>query len=917
MASSDIVMVSQFGAKAGGTPGNYIRRYTSRLDATEELAPYTPQQTLRAYEEAYDQRNAQSEQVIEELGDEQTLYHEDQKVTDQSARLFGSQGLVYTRDQFTDSVQKTERALEDGHTLITPVVSFSHDYLKRKKVVPEDMDDVENNQDEGKYHGQVDQLKLRRAVTKGMERMTEKAHFVEPEWTAAIQVDTANVHVHLTLIETTDMNNVPEERMVRGSKKQPYKSKKNPAHTYNDLFLVEDTPSNHEHQGERGKLHQRVMRSFKDGVDQELTRTKGAKPFTNNLSAHHQLVKQNSTQLFLEHTALSQQLVRIYDALPKGEKNPEYDGAAYDKDLRSQQKNWRFKSNRQDMKEANRLSGQYVDHMLDTHRNVVGYDSFEEAVDTYVETKAPDTESESYEKERDRLRDVVNDRLKEELVNGLYTSMKPLRVVGDKKAFEKEQESSMDNRERRVVQGSLTPKGLQLALLDDESLKEHIADDLGQEKSESNGLLQMEKRIRDYPKRWKEAKEKTDYYTSLRDDYDMLADKGEVVKESGAMRDLYDTESTYHGGVRDKYQYLMDQQPKPYLHYRREKYPTGDGLDKEEWVDRVHNRVKHSVRAIPREPKTYATNRDLSVSERLSAPVIERLESEGVGDKSLDQLVKYDGKVRAMSRVYDGLESQMQIREQKETPAVDKERFNEVKGYDIARTIYDLDRDQSRRVSPRVLEANRSMHESRQKAFRNALSYLDRSGQNTEDYPEYTYFQNEANGVSEALDFIAVAEEGGELPRPLRRHEDDYIKEHASYTLAHDDAVDMNREFLEISPPIVEREKEETVEWTREHDLDEPFNLTDELIRLNRQYEILRQQELEEEEENEELQRAREARLIRAVPEPEVKITEGERDRAYVRQLFKERERDLLPRYSSTYYEMSYNDPGAEQELGD
>lgn len=904
MTSSDIVMVSQFGSKAGGTPGNYIRRYTSRLDATEELAPYVPEQSLRAYREAYDQRNAQSEQVIEELGDDERLVYEDQKLTDQSARLFGNEGLVYTREQFSRGVRKTENALDEGHTLITPVISFSHDYLKRKGVVPEDLHTVQNDADEGAYSGNIDQMKLRRAITQGMDRMTQKAHFVEPEWTGAIQVDTANVHAHLTLIETCDMDKVPKERFVQASSKDDSSSQR------------EKNEHGAENLGERGKLHQRVMQSFKDGVDQELTRMQGSKPFTNSLSAHHQLVKQNSTQLSLEHTALSQQLVRIYDALPKGEVSPDENPVEYDKDLRSNQKNWRFKSNRRDMKEANRLSEQYVDHLFDTHRESIGYDDFEQALDTYVETKALDTRSENREKERDRLRTVVSDRLKEEMVNGLYSSLKPLRVVENKKTFEDQQKEQMDHRERRVVQGTLTPKGLQLALLDDESLKEQIADELGREHSKSNGLLQMEKRMRDYPLRWSDAKEKEGYYASLRDDYDTLANQGLVVEESAPMRTMYETEAMYHGGVKDKYQYLMDQQPRPHLQYRRTKYPVMEGGDKEAWVDRVHDKVKNSVQHVRRQPQTEPTERDLTVSERLSDPVIRRLESESISGQPLNQAVKHDGRVRAMSRVYDGLESQLRLREQQQETPVDKERFNEVKGYDMAQTIYDLDGEQSRGVSSGTLQLNRKMHEARKKSFQQALSYLEQSGQNTQEYPEYAYFQSEAEGVEDALEFVSVAEEAQELPKPLRRHADEDVRKNPEYTLSHEEAVAFNREFLEVSAPIVEGEAENVKTWTADHDPNVPFDLSAELIRLNREHEQRRQEE-EALKEEQELQRAREARLVRAVPDPSVKVTEGERDREYVRQLFKQRERDLLPRYSSTYYEMSYNDPSAERELGD
>lgn len=913
MASSDIVIVSQFGAKAGGTPGNYIRRYTARLDATEELAPYTVAQNLQSYTKAYDERNERAEKVIDELATEDTLVKEDQKVTDQSARLFGNEGLVYSREQFSSAVRKTEEALEEGHTLITPVVSFSHDYLVKMGIVPEDMPKVENEQDEGAYRGQVDQLKLRRAITKGMKGMCDKSHFVEPEWTAAIQIDTANVHVHLTLIETCDMDKVPKERFVISPKKDvQIVHMENGQLRERVVPIVDDSGEPvTENLGERGKLQPRAMRSFREGVEQELIRMKGSKPFTNQLSAHSQLVKQHSAHLSLEHTALSSQLVQIYEALPKGDVHPNDTYVEQDQKIRSQQRNWRAGSNRTSMKKANRLANAYVDRLIDGHREAIGYDAYEQAVDEYTETKAPDSLMVDNTAERERLKQVVTDRLKEEMVNGLYQSLKPLRIVDNKDVFLEVQSSQMDDRERLVIEGQLTPKGLQMALLDDEQLKDLIADQLAEtDVSPYGNVLHMEKRLRDYPLRHDRAKEKYDYYEQLRDGYDRLREEGHTTPESVAMRDMYSVESDYHAGVQDKYAYLMNRRQKPFLSYKGTRYPLIEDDRLSDWVQRVHPTIKRSVKNGSVTPTVEATRVDRTAPDRLPEDVVQVLEVESKG-VPLKEAVKHDNPVREMVRTYDQLLQQSYTREQ--YMDVSKERFDEVKGYDLIETVYDIDSDASRAVSSAVTQNNRSIQELRKETFSRAFVYLEGSGQNTMEHREYAYFKHEAEGVDEALEFVSVVDRSGELPRPLRRHhqtQHDLAELEGERVLPSNEARAFNMDFLDTCAPIVKREETSIREYTNEVDVDQSFDIHQELIRLN-QYHIAQLKKAEEEDEAKR-RMEEEHHLLRAVPTPQPKVTAGALDKEYARELFKERERELIPRYVSSYYEMSYSDPSID-----
>lgn len=916
MANGDVVIVSRFGSKAGGTPGNYIRRYTSRLDATEALTPYTVAQTLQDYQRAYDERNRVSEKVIAELGEEETLVREDEKVTDQSARLFGNEGLVYSKEQFSKAINDTEAALEDGHTLITPVISFKHDYLKRYNVIPDDMEEVENNKGEGDYFGNVDQLKLRRAITKGMTNLCDKSYFVEPVWTAAVQVDTANVHVHVTLIETADKERIPKERFVKSPRQEVMLVEGDDGDWRDEVRLVRDKHGKllTDNLGERGKLQPRAMRGFREGVDQSFIRMQSSKPFTSDLSAHSQLVKQHSTQLSLAHTVLSSQLVQIYEALPKHDGEEPDSSQTYDAELRSQQPNWRAGSNRQSMKKANTLAYEYVDHLLEEHRMTVGYDDYEQALDHYTESKAPDLEAVDNTAERERLKGVVTDRLKEEMVNGLYKELKPLRVVSNKAQFEQDADTLLDDRERVVVEGQLTPKGLQMALLDDEQLKDLIADELEEETpSLTSSALTMEKRLRDYPKRHKKASNKKHYYDRMADGYDRLADSGHVSEESQPMRDMFAVEKDYHSAVEDKYSYLIGKRFKSYLDYKGDKYPVPDEDRDAEWVDVVHPSIKQLVKDVAPIPETEATQKDLSIPERLPNPMLSKLEGETDDGLSLKEAIRHNNQVRTMSRTYDSLHDQIDAR--REVEDVSKERFDDVKSYDLIETVYDFDADADRHVSDKVVSDYKSVMTRRDETFERAINYLNQSHQNTSDFPEYTYYKDEHEGVKQALEFTDVTERTGELPKPLRRHH----KTHEAMeslegqrVLPANEAKDFNVEFLDTGASIVEEELASIEAYTQDMDVDEAFDINEELLRLN-QYHVDRLKKDAEEEEAER-QADKASSITRVVPLPDVdeRMEQGDLDEAFAREVFKDFERKLIPRYVASYYETSYNDPEFE-----
>src|SRR5699024_8004803 len=94
----------------------------------------------------------------------------------------------------------------------------------------------------GSHMGHVDQLKLRTAITKGVDDMTKTGQFVDPMWVGTIQMDSGHVHSHIALVD------------------QEFSS-----------FRMKSDGA------DRGKINQREMYQFRKGIHYQLEDTKALK----------------------------------------------------------------------------------------------------------------------------------------------------------------------------------------------------------------------------------------------------------------------------------------------------------------------------------------------------------------------------------------------------------------------------------------------------------------------------------------------------------------------------------------------------------------------------------------------------------------------------------------------------------------
>lgn len=114
---------------------------------------------------------------------------------------FGYGEVSLSHEKLMSASADIQRLFDKGHTALKTVLSFDHDYLRSVGVVPADMD---QRISAGDYRGQLDQLKLRRAITHGLERMGRRGGYDDLRYVGVIQVDTEHVHCHLVMVDAGD-----------------------------------------------------------------------------------------------------------------------------------------------------------------------------------------------------------------------------------------------------------------------------------------------------------------------------------------------------------------------------------------------------------------------------------------------------------------------------------------------------------------------------------------------------------------------------------------------------------------------------------------------------------------------------------------------------------------------------------------
>lgn len=724
-----IVIRSQFGAKAGDTPGNYISTYTSRQNATEALTPYSSE----VYD-AYIQRKLANLKVVEMVGDKEALALCNENVTPQSSRLFGSEGIVYTQAMMERAIQQTEEALLKDHTLITPVISFTHDYLVERGIVDSNLTEPT---DEESYKGQVDQLKLRRAISRGMDEMTGSLGFVEPVWTGAIHLNTQNVHCHITLIETAPHYLLPDKRFAKspvieyydGDEDQRFGKWLEDVETGKKLYTV---------LGERGKLTQRSMQVFRQEVDEELVYLKTYAPYRSLDNPHYQMGRSFEGVLSLSNTKLSNQLLRVHHALPEN------------------QTLWQYPSSNSLMELANYQGERFAHILMEDHPLALGIDYRRYQIKEQSQLLTPQDQT--------RRLNQYDLAVQSELVNALYDHLKQVTFV------KKEDKLPKDTPTHYYAKTTVYSQGLKQSVISDRLLQDLLADSFEEDELALNHALSLEYRLRRYPERLRDAREERDRFNRLEQDFEQFKKKGQVAPEALVMGLFYQTERLHHEAVYDKYRYLLMNRPFNQMRIDGQLYrlpsidsPPDSSLDYlnranwKPWLVEYQGVLMEQAKRFDQENQVFELREELP--NRLKGYLLEHPSSYQqqvfltLGDKGY----QYHQVDRMVS----------------------KERFERVKMVDLPQMTYDLNKEVDRQISKANYDTFLEQNAKRYEATHQAVLYLEATHQDQGDAYHH-YKQLEQERLED--DAYVRSFENRKLPLPKRSTDSDYEKDRESFS---------------------------------------------------------------------------------------------------------------------------------------
>lgn len=197
----DVVLVNEYtvplpggGGSRGGTPGDYVDRYMARELATEQVAPITGR-PVEKFITRYMARETAVESTDASSG-VPGIKRRMSKARGRAGVAFGNKSASLSNQELNEASSQIQELFDAGHTVMKTVVSFDQEYLRRHGLIPEDFQCTRR----GEYRGNLDQLKLRMAVMRGLERVNT-SFYDDLRYVGVIQVDTEHVHCHLAMVD--------------------------------------------------------------------------------------------------------------------------------------------------------------------------------------------------------------------------------------------------------------------------------------------------------------------------------------------------------------------------------------------------------------------------------------------------------------------------------------------------------------------------------------------------------------------------------------------------------------------------------------------------------------------------------------------------------------------------------------------
>lgn len=359
-----IVVKNQFtvktgdsGGRRGTTPGRYVTRYMARKGATEPIAPIRQSRT-----DDFIQKYMVRESATEALRNPIEVQRKAEDVVKFGGVAFGYGQVALSDEELIDASNDIQKCFDEGKTVLKTVISFDEDYLRENDI-------IDSNfvfQKAGDYRGHIDQLKLRRAIMSGLERMGRS--YDDLQYIGVIQVDTGHVHCHLAMVD-------------KGVGK-----------------LVDNGE-------QKGKITQRAMNQFRRGVDLELDNQKTIQYMASHFQAEKRNVKsfvKKMSYIAIDEHGLGQLMLA---ALPDNSNL------------------WRADSNDKRMIKANRLAREFVRNIF--NKDESGYREAQAGVLAYVNKRAE--REDLSDKEQQYLIGRGYKQIEDKAINSVYETLRQYR----------------------------------------------------------------------------------------------------------------------------------------------------------------------------------------------------------------------------------------------------------------------------------------------------------------------------------------------------------------------------------------------------------------------------------------------------------------------------------------------------------
>lgn len=321
-----VVIVNEFtcrtskGGTRGGTPGDYVLRYMARKGATEDLTP-----VRRTDTENFIMRYMARDSATDEAQSVFELKKDMHAIQGDGGIAFGYGDVSLSHEKLKAAAKDIQKNFDAGKTVLKTVISFDESYLRQHNIISPDFE----FHNEGDFRGNIDQMKLRMSIMKGVDKMSR--NYDDLQYIGVIQVDTKHVHCHLAMVD-------------RGT----------------GILMPDGT--------QRGKITEHEKRDLRRGIDSFLDEKQHVKMMAANVDFD----KRNTicfikkyTHKVMENRGFTQFLI---SCLP---------------DDRSM---WRAGSNAKDMRKANSIVREYVSQLLEQPDS--GYKEALERVDRYARSRS-------------------------------------------------------------------------------------------------------------------------------------------------------------------------------------------------------------------------------------------------------------------------------------------------------------------------------------------------------------------------------------------------------------------------------------------------------------------------------------------------------------------------------------------------